>query len=300
MAEIKTIAVAGASGRLGKPVLDALLASGKFEVTVLTREGSNASFPEPVRVIPVDYTSLEALTVAMSGQDAVVSLIGPSAIEAQIPLIEAAAAAKVNRFIPSEFTADIANTKTAALPVYKQQIRMQEIVRGKAESVPGFTYTQIRNGVFLDWGLEIGFQVDLRSENPPFFDGGDRPFSSTTLRTIGDAVVGVLGHLEETKNRAVYVHDIVTTQRHLLDFARKIAPDRRWEPVDVSTEEMEGQARDNYAKGRFDLQASMGFFCRSVFAEGHGGEFKQVDNEMLGLGMKGDADLEVILRGLLL
>ncbi|KAL2826415.1 hypothetical protein BDW59DRAFT_145142 [Aspergillus cavernicola] len=299
MAEVKTVTLAGASGRLGKPVLDALLASAKFEVTVLTREGSQASFPPSVRVIPVDYNSVEAITDAINGQDVVVSVIGPAAIDSQVPLIEAVAATGVKRFIPSEFSADIGNPRAAALPVYEHQIRMQEIVSEKARSAPGFTYTQIRNGAFLDWGLAIGFQVNLRSENPPFFDGGDRPFSTTTLATIGEAVVGVLGHLEETKNRAVYVHDVVTTQRHLLSLARGIAPDRKWEPVQVSTEEMERKARENYAQGLVDLQSSMGFFCRSVFAEGHGGEFKEVDNELLGLKMKTDADLEIILRGVL-
>ncbi|KAL3449878.1 hypothetical protein BJX65DRAFT_32731 [Aspergillus insuetus] len=299
MMTMQNIAIAGASGSLGKPVIEALIASGKFNVNALTRKGSDAVFPPSVQVAAVDYNSVDELTAVLRGQDVVIATCGGNALESQIPLIEAAVAAGVKRFIPSEFTADIGNPKAAALPHYAGQLRIQELLHKAANENPEFTYTSIRNGVFLDWGLAVGFQVDLKSEHPAFYDGGDRPFSTTTLATVAQAVLGVLGHLEETKNRAVYVHDVVTTQRHLLSLARKIAPERRWEPVSVSTEDMERKARENLAQGKVDLVSLIGFYSRSVFAEGHGGEFARVDNEMLGLGYKSDADLEIILKGVL-
>ncbi|KAJ0417523.1 hypothetical protein BJY00DRAFT_315814 [Aspergillus carlsbadensis] len=299
MTTVRNITIAGASGSLGKLVVDALLASGKFTVQVLTRKESDAAFPPSVQVAAVDYNSVEELVTVLRGQDIVIATFGTGALESQTPLIEAAIAAGVKRFIPSEFTADIGNPKAASLPQYAGQLRIQAALQKAANEHPDFTYTSIRNGVFLDWGLAMGFQVDLKSEHPAFYDGGDRPFSTTTLATAAQAVVGVLGHLEETKNRAVYVHDVVTTQRHLLSLARKIAPERRWEPVSVGTENMERKARENLAQGRVDLVSTMGFYCRSVFAEGFGGEFARVDNEMLGLGYKTDADLEIILKGVL-
>ncbi|KAL4985000.1 hypothetical protein BDW68DRAFT_190006 [Aspergillus falconensis] len=299
MSSIQNIMIAGASGTLGKLVLNALLASGKYNVNVLTRKESDATFSPSVRVTRADYDSVEELTAVLRGQDVVISTFSPSAIHSQVSLVEAAVAAGVKRFIPSEFTADIGNPKTAALPQYAGQLLIMELLRKSASENPEFSYTGIRNGVFLDWGLALGFQVDLKSENPAFYDGGNRPFSTTTLATVALAVVGVLDHLEETKNRAVYVHDVVTTQHHLLSLARKIAPERRWEPVSVSTEDMERKARENYAQGKADLVSLMGLYCRSVFAEGYGGEFTRVDNEMLGLGYKSDADLEIILRAVI-
>ncbi|KAL2831614.1 hypothetical protein BJY01DRAFT_108079 [Aspergillus pseudoustus] len=299
MPSIRNITIAGASGNLGKLVIDALIARGEYNVHVLTRNGSDASIPHSVQVTAVDYTSVAELTTTLKGQDVVISTCSPGALESQIPLIEAAIAAGVKRFIPSEFTADIGNLKASALPQYTAQLRIQELLQNATNENPDFSYTSIRNGVFLDWGLAMGFQVDFKSERPALYDGGDRPFSTTTLATVAQAVVGVLGRLDETKNRAIYVHDLVTTQRHLLSLARKIAPERRWEPVSVSTEDMERKARENLAQGKADLISLMGFYCRSVFAEGYGGEFKRVDNKMLGLGYKSDADLEIILRGVL-
>ncbi|KAL3457254.1 hypothetical protein BJX64DRAFT_20737 [Aspergillus heterothallicus] len=293
------VTVGGASGSLGKLVVNALLASGKYNVNVLTRRGSDATFPQGASVLAVDYSSVEELTAVLRGQDVVISTCSQSGLETQFSLIEAAVAAGVKRFIPSEFTADIGNPKAAALPQYAGQLRIQELLRKTANENPGFTYTSIRNGVFLDWGLAMGFQVDLKSENPVLYDGGDRPFSTTTLATVAQAVVGALDHLKETKNRAVYVHDMVTTQRHLLSLARKIAPERRWEPVNVSTDDMERKARENLAQGKVDFVSQVGFYTRSVFAEGYGGEFVRVDNELLGLGYKSDTDLEIILTGIL-
>ncbi|KAJ5429461.1 hypothetical protein N7491_006477 [Penicillium cf. griseofulvum] len=271
MEVIRNVSIAGASGALGSPILHALLQSKLFNVTVLARQSSQSHFPASVKVIRVDYTSVPDLTAALAGQDAVVSVLTTSAMETQIPLIEAAVKAGVRRFLPSEFSANIGNPKAASLPVYHSKLAIHEIIEQQARDHPRFTYTLIRNGAFLDWSLAYGFFFSLDGGSTPFYDGGDHPFSTTTLATIGRAVVEVLRHSENTRNRAVFVHDLITTQRKMLAIAQKVMPDRTWNPSDVSTADMENMARDNYAKGMNDMAALMGFFCRSVFGEGYGG-----------------------------
>ncbi|OBT92174.1 hypothetical protein VE01_10054 [Pseudogymnoascus verrucosus] len=292
MTAIRNIAIAGASGDLGSPILHALISSNVFNITVLTRDSSKAQFPPSTRVIRVDYTSIPSLTAALHNQDAVISALTSSAMDTQDLLIKASIAAGVKRFIPSEFSSNIGNPKSATLPVYQSKIAVHELLKRLASENPGFTYTLIRNGPFLDWCLMKGVFVDFKGTTTPFYDGGDRRFSTTTLNTIGRAVVGVLLHLDETKNRAVFIHDLVTTQREILGMAEKLAPGRTWTPVDVSTADMEAVAQGNYAKGVVDLGASMGFLMRAVFGEGYGGEFEEVDNEMLGIPLKTDDELE--------
>ncbi|CAG7935326.1 unnamed protein product [Penicillium nalgiovense] len=299
MEVIRNVAIAGASGALGSPILNALLKSELFNVTVLARQSSQAQFPASVKVVRVDYNSVPDLTAALTGQNAVVSVLTTSAMETQIPLIEAAMKAGVRRYLPSEFCANIGNPKAASLPVYHSKLAIHEAIKQQARDHPHFTYTLIRNGPFLDWSMAYGFFFSLDGGSTPFYDGGDRPFSTTTLATIGRAVVEVLRHSEETRNRAVFVQDLVTTQRKMLAIAQKVAPDCKWTPSDVSTADMEIMARDKYANGMVDLAASMGFFCRSVFGEGYGGEFQEVDNELLGIPLKTDADLEELIRGVL-
>ncbi|KAE8358922.1 hypothetical protein BDV27DRAFT_136908 [Aspergillus caelatus] len=299
MTVIRNVAIAGASGDLGTPVLNALIESNKFNITVLTRHSSNAQFPSTVRVIPVDYNSTQELTTALKGQDAIISTLTTAAMDVQHTLIDAAIAAGIKRFIPSEFSADVGNPKSSTLPVYQSKIAVNKALEAKAAENPTFTYTLIRHGPFLDWGLNAGFFFDWRSETPAFYDGGDRPFSTTTLATIAKAVVGVLLHFDATKNRPVYVHDLLTTQRQIYTIVQRLAPERKWNPVDVSTAELEVKAREEWAKGNTDLRAIVGLVCRAVFAEGYGGEFKNVDNELLGLGFKTEADLEEVVKTVL-
>ncbi|KAE8384329.1 hypothetical protein ETB97_009561 [Aspergillus alliaceus] len=297
MAAIRNVAIAGASGSLGTPVLNALLESNKFNITVLTRHTSKASFPASVRVIQVDYDSVAELTTALTGQDAVVSTVTTAAVKTQNPLISAAVAAGVKRFIPSEFSCNVDNPKASTLPVYQSRLAIHKALQQKAAQNPNFTYTLIRHGPFLDWGLALGFLFDFRSETPAFYDGGDRPFSTTTLATIGKAVVGVLTHLEETKNRPVFVHDLVTTQRKIFAIFQRLVPGKKWEPVNVSTAELEARSRPEWEKGNEDMGVMVGFLVRAIFAEGYGGELENVDNELLGLGMRTEADLEELVKG---
>ncbi|KNG80512.1 oxidoreductase CipA-like protein [Aspergillus nomiae NRRL 13137] len=299
MSVIRNVAIAGASGDLGTPVLNALIESKKFNITVLTRHSSKAQFPATVRVIPVDYNSLPELTTALSGQDAIISTLTTAAMDVQHTLIDAAISAGVKRFIPSEFSSDVGNPNASTLPVYQSKIAVHKALQAQAAENPTFTYTLIRHGPFLDWGLAAGFFFDFRTETPPFYDGGDRPFSTTTLGTIAQAVIGVLTHSDETKNRPVYVHDLVTTQRQIYTIVQKLAPGRKWNPVDVSTAELEAKAREEWAKGNTDLRSIVGLLCRAVFAEGYGGEFKEVDNELLGLGLKTEAGLEEVVKAVL-
>src|SRR5690242_16544214 len=103
------VAVAGATGNVGIPILKELLAAG-FSVTALTRQGSSSASKLPsdanLTVKEVDFTSVPSLTEALKGHFAVVSTLATIAVGSQDLLIDAAAAAGVTRFIPSEFGSD--------------------------------------------------------------------------------------------------------------------------------------------------------------------------------------------------
>ncbi|KFY10925.1 hypothetical protein V491_07404, partial [Pseudogymnoascus sp. VKM F-3775] len=122
---IKNVAVAAASGNLGPSILKALVDSNLFSITVLTRPSSNHKFPPSVTVLPVDYSSTTSLTSALTGQDAVIALFGAETLTLQLPLLDAAIAAGVTRFIPSEFGSDTLNEHVKGLPVFAKKIEVQ-------------------------------------------------------------------------------------------------------------------------------------------------------------------------------
>ncbi len=90
-------------GLLGSAVVDQLAAAG-FAVTVLTRNRSSLKdLPSGIEAVEVDYNSVESLANALRGQDVIVTTTSAEALSNQKPIIDAAIAAGVKRFIPSDF-----------------------------------------------------------------------------------------------------------------------------------------------------------------------------------------------------
>ena len=289
-----------ASGSLGGPVLNALVKSGKFNVTVVKRPSTSASFPDLVTVRTADLSSVDSVTAAFQDQDAVVSTVGAAGLAGQGVLVEAAVAANVKRFLPSDFGGDLANPKTGVLPVFNDKTAIHKALREAAATKPDFTYTLVCTGAFLDWGLEKNLLLNWKESKPKLFDGGKNVFSATTLDSIGQTVVGVLSHPEETKNRFVYVKDIDISQNQLLEIAKKVDPGKTWEePILVDTAELEKSSYESLAKGEVTLAVMMAFIMRIIFGPPeYGGRFTKTDNELLGVKGKTEADAEAILRSL--
>ena len=121
--------------------MKALVDSGKFNVTVVKRPTSKATFPASVKIASADTSSVESVTAAFQGQDAVISAVGNEGLQGQHVLIDAAVAAGVKRFLPSEFGSDIANPKVAALPVFGYKVATQKYLKEAIAAKPGMTYT---------------------------------------------------------------------------------------------------------------------------------------------------------------
>jgi uncharacterized protein YbjT (DUF2867 family) len=226
MISFKRVAVIGASGNTGAPTVSLLHKAG-FEVTALTRPDSSSSFPNYVKVKPVDYTSISSLAEAFAGIDAVVSCVGSFALHVEPALVEAAAKAGVKRFIPAEFGADLLNAKVKAFPILAGKIQVQDLLKAKVNET-GMTYTLIFTSLFLDWGLDVAMIINIKESKAKLYDGGDRIVSFTTLASVAKAIVGCLQHAEETENRGVYVQDIATSQNHLIKLAKELQPQKEW------------------------------------------------------------------------
>ena len=268
-------------------------------MTVLSRSSSTSIFPASVKVIHVDYTSVESLTAALHGQDAVISAVGNEGLPGQSVLVDASIAAGVKRFLPSEFGSDTGNSKTAALLVFGYKVATRKHIEEKVAAGASITYTYVINGPFLDWGLEQRFLLDWKEEKPRIYDGGNQIISTTTLHSVGLAVVGVLDHYEETKNKSVFVQDIQISQNRLLELAKKVQPTKKWEPTEVSLAEIEKSSNAALAKGDYSAPVIYGYLFVAIFGEGYGSRTEKDDNKLLGVPGKTEDDVEAILKKLL-
>jgi uncharacterized protein YbjT (DUF2867 family) len=93
--------------------------------------------------VPVDYNDVAALTTALKGTDAIVSTLGFSALQLQIPIAQAAQAAGVRLFVPSEF--GMATDKATS-----GVLAMKRKLAGDIRAV-GVPTTIFFTGVFSDW-----------------------------------------------------------------------------------------------------------------------------------------------------
>jgi NmrA-like family len=109
----KTILVAGGTGNLGERIIKALIKRGA-EVRAIVRNGSE---PEKIakltelgaKVVTVDMSDVEQLKQACQGVSCVVSALAglhETIVDSQIKLLDAAIAAGVTRFIPSDYSSD--------------------------------------------------------------------------------------------------------------------------------------------------------------------------------------------------
>ncbi|KAI8634027.1 hypothetical protein F5Y19DRAFT_411743 [Xylariaceae sp. FL1651] len=292
--KISKVAVAGATGNLGPVIVDTLVAAG-FQVAALSRSIKDIHFPPSVAVQVVDYSSVDSLTGALNGQDAVVSALGGfTSWEPSLLLVEAAARAHVKRFIPSDYGINTANAKATSLPFFKDKDKVHEaLARHAAAGV--LSYTPICTGPFLDRGLETGFLVNVKQKSVVFYDVEDRLFSVTTMADVGRAVAGVLNHPEQTKNRTVYVQTAETSHKQLTEMVMKTTGSDGWKKEVVSVKDL---LEEGYAERKKDqpnpFVATYNFVKAAAFGEGYGSHFEKsaLDNELFGIKQLNDEELQ--------
>ena len=73
------------------------------------KEQNKSYAAQGVRIVSAEYNDVPALTAALAGTHVVISTISLFAIEAQVPIAEAAKAAGAQLFLPSEFGGANAN-----------------------------------------------------------------------------------------------------------------------------------------------------------------------------------------------
>ncbi|KAG5987781.1 hypothetical protein E4U43_004945 [Claviceps pusilla] len=292
MSEIlKNVTIVGAAGNLGSTVFQKLVDSKQFNIQVLRRPESTSQYPAGIKVIDVDFRSIDALTVALQDQDVVVSVLGATSLHLQTGLIDASIKAGVRRFIPSEFGSDAGHPKNRALLPFIEKVKVEDYLVEKAKTT-SLSYTFIYTGAFLDWGIRYNFVLDTSSYQPVLFDDGNQPFSTTTLDTIANGVVGVLTHPAGTENQTIYLSDFKVSQNELLSIAKKVAPSKPWQPKQVPLDAAVAEADKRLAQGIVDMGTIVPYLYRSLFDPSHGGSFQKTDNERLGVTPKDKTILE--------
>ncbi|KAJ5093278.1 hypothetical protein N7456_009139 [Penicillium angulare] len=297
---IKTVAIAGASGSLGKPIIESLVSSG-FQVTALIRNGKNSSFTTPVKKVTVDYASHESLVSALQGINAVISVLNGPGLDVQPALLDAAIDAGVSRFIPSEFGANTYIPATSQIPIFQGKIAFQKLLAQKVAEHPSLSYSLVIHNPLFDFCLAGGLLCDVKNREMTIYDGGENKFSTTCLSDLGTVVVGILNNLEQTENRAIFIEGVNMTQNKLFGILEKVTGSnwtRKEETIsDLNTAMYAEMSKEHPNPGVF----VPGFLKVAIFGgSAYGADLNEqtpgLDNEIVGLKAYSENDVEQMIK----
>ncbi|NML63827.1 alpha/beta fold hydrolase [Hymenobacter sp. RP-2-7] len=177
------IVVAGGTGKLGRLIIDALLARGAAvralvrpetdpaKVAVLTQRG--------VELARVDLADAAALTQACAGAGCVVSALAglrDVIVDAQSALLDAAVAAGVPRFIPSDFYSDYTQQPAGQ----NRNFDLRREFQARLDQAP-LAATSILNGAFaevLTYNIPL---LNFRQHQVGYWEDADWQIDFTTM-----------------------------------------------------------------------------------------------------------------------
>ncbi|KAK6540433.1 hypothetical protein TWF694_009228 [Orbilia ellipsospora] len=289
---LKNVAIIGASGSIGKIILGGLIDSAQFNVTAISRNTSDVTFPSGVAVIKTDFSD-EGLVAAFKGQDVVISAVGATAFGEQKKLVDAALRAGVKRFIPSEFSVSSQNQAVLQLlPLFAQKKELVDYLRSKESE--GLTWTGLATSGLLDWGIENGFlEFDLANRTATIWDGGNKSFTCTNEKQLGQAVVSVLQHPQETSNQYLFVASVETTQNEIIAALEEVSGES-WTVTHTTTDTQVNEGFKKLQAG--DFSGAFALVRATAFGNTPGlhanyAKDEKLANDILGLSLEDVKDV---------
>jgi nucleoside-diphosphate-sugar epimerase len=286
-APFKNILLVGAGGSIGSVVLRALLATPSLHVTVLQRASSKSVLPSGLDVVTVpDSYPTEELTEAFRGQDVVVNCMTTLSVADQYRMIDAAVAAGVRRYSPSEYGLNNMRPDAQALSkVFRDKGQVQAYLRAKAEKGE-IEWTSISCGMWVAWSIKNKFMgVDVAARRFEMLDDGEGRATCSSEENTALAVVRALtGAAEETRNRNVLLQDFSVTQKELFAEVERQVGGAPFEVVKVDSAKLAKEKAAEFEGGnpyaQYDL-INIGFMTGRYggFLEKEG----ELMNEKLGL-----------------
>ncbi|KAJ5601391.1 hypothetical protein N7510_010925 [Penicillium lagena] len=305
------IAVVGAGGQLGKPTLQHLLAAKRFNITLITRDGSDTKFPSDpsITVKPVDYNSQESLVSAFKGNEALVLILNFAALEqTQMDLIKAASAAGIKYILPTEYGSDNAVEKLSNMvPINALKAGPRNLVEELAKTHPGLTWIGLVSNPWFDYSLNNGgFGINVKTRTATLYDGGVSKFNTTLIPTVGLAIARLLSLPVSTlsspkvANKFIYVSSFHTTQREILSAVQKATGtnDADWN-IDTSKTSQGFIDEGNQLLKDGNFSGMVNLLYGTLFNPGLGGDYestKGTDNKLLGLPQQDERDMAVVVQ----
>lgn len=296
------IAIIGASGRCGQHVTDALLATGKHKVTIITRPDSKATFPSAVHEIKkIDYSSVSDLSTALRGQHVLIIFMAVGVdVSVLERMIDAAIAAGVRFVFPNEWGGDISDTDVAKDTfLYDRFMGVRKYVENNGQDRT--VWIGVACGFWYEFslaGTEARYGFDFEQKKVTFYNDGNLSLNTTTWPQVGRAVAALLSLemdrqdgadvnkpvISDWANSALSVSSFVVSQRDMLDSVVRVtgAHEKDWAIEYENVVERYQRGVSMMQKGQmvgFGIQ----LYARNFYPRKQGSPKRAFDNKKLGL-----------------
>ncbi|KAL6718002.1 hypothetical protein ACLMJK_004087 [Lecanora helva] len=296
---LRNVLVVGASGNLAPIIIKTISNDPTFNLTVLSRDGSSSLASANTKLIrlPTPYQA-DALYSVLKGQDAIINMIPPFDLDAHKTVIDVAIKAGVKRYIPPEFSSRDDNPYvTTRVPFAAVKGNLVDLLVSKEQE--GLSWTGVVCGGFLDWGIKVGFLgLEIANRKAVLYNNGTQRLDLTLLSDIARAVVGILKHPLETKNRRVNINTLFTSPSVILSVLEKQIGqtfDRQLKDADSANKEGREAVERGDMSGARDMMMGLMSGGAEEMVNGYG-----KDNDLLlGHGTRSDEYLEEIVRAVL-
>ncbi|CAG8583395.1 8454_t:CDS:2 [Paraglomus occultum] len=279
---LTNVTVAGGTGVLGFHIVEALLNDGSFNVKVLRRlpktanEKAELLASKGAEIIYADYNQHDDLVQVLSGTDALISAAAPGVANGgydfdalQTPLLNAAKAAGVRRFIPSEFGTE---TQLGDHPMTDTKATFRQKVK---ES--GLEYTFIITGTFAEYLGWVGF--DIKNKTAKFYVDGTSALAVTSLSDIGKYTAETL-KLEESRNATIRIAGSMFPLNEILKLFEE-ATGSKWEVT------VDKEIKHRYENKIDPVPSQMEVFVAAISEKG---SFGNIDNNKFSFSPRPLAD----------
>jgi len=257
---MKTVAVAGGTGGLGKFIVEALKEnSGQIKIIILSRK-------QQPGCVCVDYNKEETLVAALKDVDYVVSALGTLATgEEQKTIMRAAKKAGVKMFFPSEFGADTSLPEIQSTSVLKPKIEAAKY----AETI-GLPTCRVMTGFFIDTFFLPWFGIDLENSKGNIVGDGNKPVSFTHRKDVGRLIAQLIiknefqpvvrtGPETKTPNEAFAIYEGIKhvklniTRESIPEVKKKINDDSKGDVMEKAIDSLKMLIAEGYALNKQPL-----------------------------------------------
>ncbi|KAG8529568.1 uncharacterized protein KY384_006205 [Bacidia gigantensis] len=297
---LKTVAIVGVGGQVGKHIVENILKNGKQNVIALTRADSKSAAPAGVEVRKIDYDNQQTIVDALQGVEALIITMAVTAPpEQQTKLIDAAAAASVPWVLPNEYGAASNNEQLGKDTMLGPKAQGY---RTHIEELGESSWIGVACSFWYEYSLAVSpeaYGFDFAKKEVTFFGEGTAKINTSTWPQTGRAVANLLAlkvlpedehdkapTLTGFKNRFIHVSSFLVSQRDMLDSVLRVTGGKEgdWKITHEDCEE-------RYKSGVEMLQSGnrMGFvrllYTRVFYPNGDGNYEDKIglDNEVLGL-----------------